>query len=249
MLILPAIDLRGGKCVRLSQGDFDREKIYGEDPVAVALQFQEEGAEWLHLVDLDGAKTGSPANSEIVREIIRRTNLRVEFGGGVRTLETASKLLDMGVTRVVIGTTVISNPTLARSLFNALGDKAVGGIDSRDGRVATAGWVDTSGEDAVDVAKRVESDGAKRIIFTDIARDGMLTGPNIEQLQRVSGAVKIPVIQSGGISSLEDIKVLANLPSPPEGVIVGRAIYEGKLTVGEALAAVRRNPEPDPFRG
>jgi len=241
MLILPAIDLRGGKCVRLAQGDFDREKIYDEDPIKVATSFQAEGAEWLHLIDLDGAKTGHPANLETVRRIAQETRLKIEFGGGVRTLEIARELLEAGVQRVVLGTAVISNPDLAKTIFQELGEQAVAGIDSRDGKVATAGWLDTSSDDAVDVAKRVERDGARRIIFTDIARDGMLTGPNLPQLRRIVQNVAIPVIQSGGISSLNDLKELAEMAEDaPEGVIVGRAIYEAKFTVAQALACQRR---------
>jgi phosphoribosylformimino-5-aminoimidazole carboxamide ribotide isomerase len=237
MLILPAIDLRGGKCVRLSQGDFDREKVYGEDPLAVARQFEADGAEWLHLVDLDGAKTGLPANLESVRRIASETGLKIEFGGGVRTLAIAQELLSAGIERVVVGTAVVSDPALAKSIFLALGERAVAGIDSRNGQVATAGWIDTSNDDAVSVAQRVEADGARRIIFTDIGRDGMLSGPNIEQLRRVSGAVGIPVIQSGGISGIDDLHTLWELGDDrPEGVIVGRAIYEGRLDLKAAFA-------------
>ena len=236
MLIIPAIDIRGGKCVRLAQGDFAQEKVYEEDPVRVAVEFEQNGAEWVHVVDLDGAKTGQPANLDVVERIVQTTTLKVEFGGGVRSLEVAAEILRRGVQRVVIGSKLAQDPELSASFFSRLGDQAVAGIDARDGKVASEGWVRESERAAKDLAVEAERMGARRIILTDIARDGMLTGPNLEFLLDVCGSVTIPVIQSGGIGSFDDLRALKDLgPRAPEGVIVGRAIYEGKIRLEDAL--------------
>lgn len=239
MLILPAIDLRGGKCVRLVQGDYSRETVYGEDPLDVAHQFEEEGARWIHIVDLDGARSGEPVNLPIVERIAKASKASLEFGGGVRSLEVARRVLAAGVKRVVIGTKLVSDPNFARGAFQELGDGVVAGIDARNGMVATDGWLETSETTAVGAAQRAEDMGARRLILTDIARDGMLTGPNVELLSQVMAAVRIPVIQSGGVSSIEDLEALARLgPAGPEGVIVGKAIYEGKFSVKQAVSAL-----------
>ncbi len=236
MLILPAIDLRGGYCVRLSQGDYARETIYDSDPVRVALDFEVQGGQFLHVVDLDGAKSGIPENLDAVRAIVRAVRMKVEVGGGVRSLESARALLDVGVARVVVGSKLVHDPELAHLLFTELGDRVVAGIDARDGKVAVSGWTETSSIDAVDLAEKMVSAGCRRIILTDIERDGMLTGPNLEFLEKVSAAVNIPIIQSGGIGSLDHIRQVAG--STAEGVIVGRALYEGKFLLHEAIAAV-----------
>lgn len=239
MLILPAIDLRGGKCVRLAQGDYAREKVYFDDAAEVAAGFESKGAKWLHVVDLDGAKTGIPENIEQVKRIVAQTQLKVEVGGGVRSLETAQRLLDAGVTRVVLGTQLIKEPEWAKEVFRTLGDKVVAGIDAREGKVAVQGWLQTSEVTATELAVGMVNAGARRIILTDIARDGMLTGPNLQLLADVVSATKAPIIQSGGISSLQDLIDLKALGvNAPEGVIVGRAIYEGRFTVAEALASI-----------
>lgn len=236
MLILPAIDLLGGRCVRLAQGDYGREKVYSEDPVATAQGFTDEGAEWLHLVDLDGAKSGDPTNLHLVEAIAHRTTLKIEFGGGVRNEETIARALSAGVTRVVLGSVLIKNPEFAAAAFGRFGEQIVAGIDAREGRVAVSGWLDTSEVSAADLAVAMAAKGAKRIILTDIARDGMLTGPNLDLLREVSAACGLPMIQSGGISSLEDLTTLSRMGAEaPEGVIVGRAIYEGKFSVKEAI--------------
>lgn len=240
MLILPAIDLRAGRCVRLAQGDYDRETIYGDDPLAVAQQFQDEGAEWLHLVDLDGARSGIPENLALVEEIATKTRLKVEFGGGLRDFATIQRALGGGVTRVVLGSVLIKEPGFAREVFAELGERVVAGIDARDGKVAVQGWLEASAVTAADLAVSMAAAGAKRIILTDIARDGMLTGPNLDLLRSVGQACGLPIIQSGGIASLGDIVGLLALgEDAPEGVITGRAIYEGRFTVREALASVR----------
>lgn len=235
MLILPAIDLRGGKAVRLAQGDFARETVYGDDPAEVAKGFRDAGAEWVHVVDLDGARTGAPAHWNQIEEIAT-TGLNVEVGGGVRSLEAARRFLNQGAARVVVGTRLVSNPDLAANFFEELGGRVVAGIDARDGMVHISGWEAGSNITAVDLAIRVAGQGAKRIILTDIARDGMQTGPNLELLREVTRATKLPIIQSGGIGSLAHIRELLALgEGMPEGVIVGRAIYEGSVDLAEAL--------------
>ena len=235
MLILPAIDLRGGQCVRLTQGDYSQEKVYDSDPVKVALDFQDEGAKWIHIVDLDGAKSGEPQNWEALKSVLRAVDCFVEVGGGVRSPETARRLLDLGATRVVVGTKLIDDPELAARMFAEFGERIVAGIDARNGQVAVSGWTEQSKTSAVDLAKRMQSQGAKRIILTDISKDGMLTGPNLALLDEVSESVEIPIIHSGGIGVLADLNLLYDRAKiRPEGVIVGRAIYEGRFSVKEA---------------
>ncbi len=236
MLILPAIDIRDGKCVRLAQGDYGREKVYDQDPVGVAARFESQGARWLHVVDLDGARAGSPPNLGIVERIAKTTSLKIEFGGGVRSLAIARRALELGVSRVVIGTKLVQDPELSRQLFAELGEAAVGGIDARSGQVATEGWTASSGFGASELARAAEAMGCRRLILTDIAQDGMLTGPNLGLLREVGRAVGIPIIQSGGISGPADLAALRDLGAEaPEGVIVGRAIYEGRLDLAAVL--------------
>jgi phosphoribosylformimino-5-aminoimidazole carboxamide ribotide isomerase len=202
----------------------------------MARKWEALGARRLHLVDLDGAKSGSPQNHQIVAEIARALSIPVQLGGGMRTRETIAQVLESGVERVIIGTKAIESPDWAREMFQEFGSRLILGLDARDGKVATAGWIETSGVEAVDFAKQAESWGCERIIFTDIARDGMLTGPNIEALEMVAAAVKIPVIASGGVHVAEDVnalKVVANV----EGVIVGKALYAGTATLPDFLAA------------
>jgi phosphoribosylformimino-5-aminoimidazole carboxamide ribotide isomerase len=239
MLILPAIDLRGGQCVRLTQGDYARECIYDSDPIRVAKEFQDQGAEWIHVVDLDGAKSGAPQNWESIEGIARSVNIPVEVGGGVRSIETVARLLECGVSRVVVGTKLVQDSELAGQMIGQFGDRIVAGIDAREGKVAVAGWIEQSSITAVDLAQRMEAQGVKRIILTDIAQDGMLTGPNLDLLRTVSESVGVPIIQSGGIGTLADLKLLYDIHRfRPEGVIIGRAIYEGKFTVREAVEFV-----------
>jgi phosphoribosylformimino-5-aminoimidazole carboxamide ribotide isomerase len=233
MLIIPSIDLRGGRTVRLLHGDYAKETVYDADPVRTAVSFQEQGAQVIHVVDLDGAKTGVPENLPMLERIFRAVSVTVEVGGGVRTLETAQRLLDAGAGRVVLGTALVSEPELAERIFAALGDRAVAGIDARGGKAAVAGWIDQSSVDALELARRMQNAGAARVIVTDIARDGALTGPNVEFLSSFIEALSIPVIASGGVSSLGDLSRLA--PTGAEGAIVGRALYEGKFTVREAV--------------
>lgn len=242
MIILPAIDLRGGKAVRLVQGDYGQETVYGDDPVAIARQFAEQGAEWIHIVDLDGAKSGRPeeAHLTILREIRDAVGVEIEFGGGIKDEDGLAAALRAGASRVVLGSAIVKDPAFARRTFVRLADRAVAGIDARDRRVAVHGWLETSDIDAVEMAVRVRDMGARRIVLTDIARDGMLTGPNLELLREVSEACGLPIVQSGGISSLQDLNELFSLDGAmPEGVITGKAVYEGRFTVAQAVAHVR----------
>ncbi|MBC8065953.1 MAG: 1-(5-phosphoribosyl)-5-[(5-phosphoribosylamino)methylideneamino]imidazole-4-carboxamide isomerase [Chlorobia bacterium] len=238
MLILPAIDIRGGKCVRLRQGDYAQETIYSEDPVAVARGFVEQGAEWIHIVDLDGAKAGQPVNLDIVEQIVKATSAKVELGGGIRNLETATQVLNRGIARVILGSRLVSNRAESADLFHALGDQAVAGIDARNGMVSVVGWTEDSELGSLDLARELEEAGARRFIVTDIATDGMLSGPNLAMLAEFSGALTGHVIASGGVSSLEDLKSINAIQPPIEGAIVGKAIYEGRLTVQQAIEAV-----------
>jgi phosphoribosylformimino-5-aminoimidazole carboxamide ribotide isomerase len=239
MVIFPAIDLRGGRCVRLVQGDFARETVYDDDPVAMALRFRAQGAEFLHVVDLDGAREGAPRNLEVVRRLAKETGLRLQVGGGVRSLEIARELLDAGVERVVAGSRLASDDEFAKTLFAELGERVVAGIDARGGVVAVQGWTQTSGVPATDLARRLQLLGARRLIVTDIATDGMLTGPNIAFLEEMLEAVAMPVIASGGVGSLEDLSTLARLqPKGLEGAIVGKALYEGRFLLSEAITSV-----------
>lgn len=239
MLILPAIDVRGGLCVRLIQGDYARERIYDSDPVRVAQAFSDQGAPLIHIVDLDGARAGEPQNSEVIKRIARAVSIPVEVGGGVRSTESARRLLDAGVARVVVGTKLVQDHEFAARLFDEFGDAIVAGIDARGGKVAVAGWRQQSDVQAVDLAKTMEALGARRVILTDIAQDGMLTGPNLGLLDAVSDAVRIPIIHSGGVASLADLELLYDKARRrPEGVIVGRAVYEGRFTVAQAVEMV-----------
>ncbi|MCA9190662.1 MAG: 1-(5-phosphoribosyl)-5-[(5-phosphoribosylamino)methylideneamino]imidazole-4-carboxamide isomerase [Planctomycetales bacterium] len=235
MQIWPAIDLLGGKCVRLQQGDYQRETVFADDPVAMAHHWKDQGTKYLHLVDLDGAKDGSQVNGEIIQRIVRETGLICQVGGGVRNDETIRRLLGIGLSRVIVGTRALREPTWFAAMADQFPGQLVLGIDARDGRVATDGWLETSQTLAIDLAKQIArlSSHIAGIVYTDIARDGMLTGPNFQQLAQMQAATSIPVIASGGVSSLDDIRQLASLNT--HAVIVGRSIYEGTLDLRAAL--------------
>lgn len=240
MQILPAIDLKGGKCVRLRQGEFTQVETYTEDPVKYALRWKQEGATRLHIVDLDGARIGMPQNHnlDVVRQILRRVQIPVQLGGGIRNAEVVERMLRIGVDRVILGTSVAQNDALARSVLMQYGDKIIIGIDAKDGFVAVSGWQERLNESAVMFAKRIVGLGAKRIIFTDISRDGMLGGVNLAAVQEMLNAVPVPVIASGGVGSLDDIRALAALNAPNlEGVIIGKALYAGTVSLAEAISA------------
>ena len=236
MEILPAIDVREGKCVRLLQGDYTRQIDYRDDPVAQALQFEQAGANWLHVVDLDGARAGSMKNRSVIEKIAAATNLKVQVGGGIRDERVAADLLGMGVTQVVIGTRALEEPDWFEKLVLDYPCKIVLGLDAREGKISTRGWTKTSAITAAELAEKVNDWPLAAIVYTDIARDGMLTGPNLEATRQLAENCRVPIIASGGVSSLNDIKQLARLPLL--GVIVGRALYEGKFTLPEALAVI-----------
>ncbi|MCW5940941.1 MAG: 1-(5-phosphoribosyl)-5-[(5-phosphoribosylamino)methylideneamino]imidazole-4-carboxamide isomerase [Fimbriimonadaceae bacterium] len=240
MVIFPAIDVRGGRCVRLTQGDYGRETIYAEDPVEQAHRFVDEGARWLHIVDLDGAREGRPVNVEPIRRIVREGGVPVQVGGGIRTLESADEWLAEGVSRVIVGTVLARDAGLAARFFERYGERVVAGIDARQGLVAVAGWREGTSEDTVTFARRMVSLGARRAIFTEIAVDGSLDGVAIEATRGLAEALRIPVIASGGVGSLADVVAVRELASVGvEGLIVGKALYEGRFRLADAIAATR----------
>lgn len=235
MELWPAIDLRGGKCVRLLQGDYARETVFGDDPLAMARQFVAGGARRLHIVDLDGAKAGTPVQAELVRRMVVAAGVPCQLGGGIRTLETAAAYLDAGVGRVVVGSVAIEDAALLQRLAETFPGRIVLGLDARGGRVAVRGWLDTSDVLAVDVARRHAGLPLAAVVYTDIATDGTLAGPNLESLAEMVAAVPLPVVASGGISSADDIRRVAALGAA--GCIVGRALYDRAVTLTEAVAA------------
>lgn len=243
--LYPAIDLLGGRCVRLYQGDYDQATTYGDDPAAQASAFCEAGAAWVHVVDLDAARSGSPANRDAVAAIAAvatAAGVAVQVGGGVRSVEAAEALFDLGVTRVVLGTAAIEDPGLVDGL--AARHRVAVGLDARGGEVAVRGWVASSGRTVVDLAHRFSDSGVDALVVTDIGRDGTLGGPDVGGLAMLLDEVAVPVLASGGVAELEDLRVLAALRSGVDparglgGAVVGRALYEGAFTVGEALAAL-----------
>lgn len=240
MYLLPAIDILGGKAVRLAKGDYSQVTVYNDDPVAQAHAFAEAGAEWVHVVDLDGARTGVPENAAIVERIVRETSLKVEIGGGIRTLDTLERLAGIGAARMVLGTALVNDPDLARAAVKLVGgDRLTAGIDAKDGEVAVSGWIEGSGVAATDLAAAMAQAGFVHLVYTDIARDGMQTGLDPQAYARMAEAFGRPVIASGGVASAADIRALASVASSIEGVITGRAIYEGTLTVADGVAACK----------
>ena len=239
MIIYPAIDLRGGRCVRLQQGDFARETVYADDPVEAAGRWAAEGAAWLHVVNLDGALGRSgEANLAALARIRRAVDLPIQFGGGLRSVEDVDRVLGLGVARVILGTVAIREPEVVREALARYGAERIAvGIDARDGRVAISGWVDVSEVEAVDLGRRMAALGVQRVVYTDVARDGMLTGPNVPATAALARETGLRVIASGGVSSLDDLEQLAaHAADGIDGVIVGMALYEGRLTLPEALA-------------
>lgn len=235
MEVWPAIDLRGGQCVRLQQGDYRRETVFGDDPVEVAQRWVSLGAKRLHLVDLDGARDGRPANLPSVAAIVSSAGVPCQLGGGIRNEQTITELLELGVQRVIIGTLAMEEPDWFRQMCRTYPQRLVLGIDARDGRVATRGWLQTSSVSAVELARMFASEPLAAIVYTDISRDGMLSGPNVAAISEMCAAVSLPVIASGGVSSREDIFQLAAIPAA--GCIIGRALYEGRLSLAEAMEA------------
>ncbi|HEX7231002.1 MAG TPA: 1-(5-phosphoribosyl)-5-[(5-phosphoribosylamino)methylideneamino]imidazole-4-carboxamide isomerase [Candidatus Binatia bacterium] len=238
MLIIPAVDLKDGRAVRLFQGKMDNETIYFENPVDAAKHWLHQGATFLHVVDVNGAVAGRSVHTREVSEICRLHGLSVELGGGLRSIEAIEAAFSLGVTRVVIGTAAYENPGFLRALCKEFPGKIVVGIDAREGKVAVRGWKETTASEAIDLAKRCEHDGASRIIYTDIGRDGTQHGVNLEETLKLARAVRIPIIASGGVATLDDIRKLLPLENDGvEGVIVGRALYAGAFDLKDAIKA------------
>jgi phosphoribosylformimino-5-aminoimidazole carboxamide ribotide isomerase len=235
MEIIPAIDLRGGRCVRLVQGRYDQETVFSDDPASMARHWEGIGAQRLHVVDLDGAREGGPRNLAVVEAICRAVEIPVELGGGMRTEEMARQALDAGVDRVILGTAALDR-NVAEQMIRALGESVVAGIDARDGLVAVEGWTDTTEVRALDLARELVSLGVQWVIFTDIARDGMLEGPNVAALREMVDGVEASIIASGGIKSIDDL--IAVRDAGAAGAIIGTALYRGQLDLKEALEAV-----------
>lgn len=237
MIIFPAIDIRGGRCVRLTEGRFDKETVFADNPVDMAVKWAAAGAEYLHVVDLDGALAGKSVNLEAVSRIAKTVSIPVQLGGGIRTLENIEQVLAAGVSRVILGSVAVRSPELVKEACRAFGDKIVVGIDARDGQAAVDGWEVSGGVGAEELAKKMAEAGVARIIYTDISRDGTLQGVNVAATAALAKAAGIPVIASGGVKSLEDITALkaANMDGGIEGVIVGKAIYTGAVDVAAAI--------------
>jgi phosphoribosylformimino-5-aminoimidazole carboxamide ribotide isomerase len=233
MLILPAIDLRNGKCVNLVQGRAEDETVFSDDPMGMAERWEAEGAEYLHLVDLDGAFEGSSANLHIVKKIVETVNIPVQLGGGIRTMERLDAVLALGVARAILGTAALKDPELVETACGKYGERIAVGIDAKDGMVATEGWLTVSQKSAVEFAREMEIRGIQTIVYTDIKSDGMLKGPNVEATQAIVDAVNSDVIGSGGVTSIADLKALKSVGA--SGAIIGRALYTGALELKTAL--------------
>ncbi|MDP8266703.1 MAG: 1-(5-phosphoribosyl)-5-[(5-phosphoribosylamino)methylideneamino]imidazole-4-carboxamide isomerase [Candidatus Aceula meridiana] len=242
MIIIPAIDIKNGKVVRLTQGKFDQETIYDQDPISVAKNWESQGAELIHIVDLDGAQTGEIANLDTILKIREAVKVPLEVGGGIRNTGTIDKLLNAGISRVILGTRAVEDPNFLSGILCEWDKQIAVSIDCANGKVTKKGWTETSDIDGKDLARQLANLELQTLIYTDIARDGVLVGPNIQGIKEMLSAINIPMIASGGISTLDDIKALASLNTPQLiGVIVGKALYEQKFTVKEAIAACSQN--------
>jgi len=237
MLILPAIDLKGGRCVRLLRGEADKETVFADDPVQVALKWRDQGAEYLHVVDLDGAFTGEPVHFDIVARIAKEAALPLEIGGGIRTRESIIRYLEAGVDRVIIGTRALESPEWLAALADEFPGRIAAGVDAREGRVAVRGWVQVSEITALELADRIKGMQLSAVIFTDISRDGTLEGPSIQSTRAFAEAVQLPVIASGGVGSIDDVSALLGLPIA--GIIIGRALYSGNISLPRAIQLAR----------
>ncbi len=238
MIILPAIDIKGGQCVRLYQGDYAQVTTYDADPVQVAQRWQSAGAGWLHVVDLDGAAAGHPVNVEVIKRIRAGTSLRIELGGGMRLLAHMQQMFDLGIDRVILGTVALTDRALLAETLARWGERIAVGLDARNGRVAIAGWRETSRVQAASLAVELSASGVQRFIYTDIARDGALKGPNLEGLRQIQQVITCPLIASGGVASLDDLRSLAALGI--EGTIVGKALYTGDVDLAKAIQEIER---------
>ncbi len=239
MILYPAIDLKDGQAVRLLHGDMDKTTVFNDNPAAQALEFVAAGCEWLHLVDLNGAFAGEPVNAAPVEEILKQCQVPAQLGGGIRDMATIERWLDKGLARVILGTVAVENPDLVREAARAFPGKVAVGIDARAGKVATKGWAEETDVDVTDLAKSFEDAGVAAIIYTDIMRDGAMKGPNIDATAALANAVSIPVIASGGVSSLDDLRALKSCGAPLNGAISGRALYDGAIDLSEALAVLK----------
>ncbi|WP_373499067.1 1-(5-phosphoribosyl)-5-[(5-phosphoribosylamino)methylideneamino]imidazole-4-carboxamide isomerase [Desulfococcus sp.] len=244
MIVIPAIDIKGGRCVRLEQGRMDRETVFGEDPAAMARRWAQDGAAMIHVVDLDGAVEKKPGNLASIQRILDAVTVPIQIGGGIRDMDTIRMYADIGVHRIILGTEAIRNPALVQEACTIYPGRIVVGIDARNGLVAIEGWTETTRTRAVDLARRFEDSGVAAVNFTDIHRDGMQTGPNIEATRELAESISIPVVASGGVSTLKDIQNLIPLePFGVIGVITGKALYAGTLDLKEAIALTRRYPD------
>jgi phosphoribosylformimino-5-aminoimidazole carboxamide ribotide isomerase len=233
MDIIPAVDIRGGKCVRLYQGDYSQETVFDEDVVTAALTWYSQGARWLHIVDLDGAIVGEPQNMDVVEEIMRQSSMLIELGGGIRQEEVAGTLLRQGVSRIILGTSAIENEELIEKLCQQHGDAIAVSLDARDGKIAIRGWQKDTVVEVLELSREMVDAGVKRFVYTDIKRDGTLTEPNFDMIDRLVGEADVPVIVAGGISKLEHLHKLKELGV--EGAIIGKALYTGDIDLGEAI--------------
>ena len=233
MEIIPAVDIKGGKCVRLYQGDYNQETVFDEDPVTAALTWYSQGARWLHIVDLDGAAAGEPKNTEVVGEIIKEAGLLIELGGGIRQEEVAEKLLRQGVSRLVLGTAAIENRELVKKLCQQFGEAIAVGLDARDGKMAIHGWQKNTVFEVLQLSHEMVDVGVRRFIYTDIRRDGTLTEPNFDMMKILIAETNVPVIVAGGISRLEHLRRIKQLGA--EGAVIGKALYTGDINLGEAI--------------
>ena len=243
MILYPAIDLKDGNAVRLLRGEMDQATVFNTDPAAQALAFQNAGCQWLHLVDLNGAFAGTPVNAAAVEAILASTTVPTQLGGGIRDMATIESWLDKGLARVILGTVAVEHPDLVHEAAMAFPGRVAVGIDARDGRVATKGWAEETDIMVTDLARRFEDAGVSAIIYTDINRDGAMQGPNIEATAALARAVTIPVIASGGVSSLEDLIALRDCGAALNGAISGRALYDGAIDLAQALTALAQ-PAP-----
>jgi len=235
--VIPAIDIRDGRCVRLEQGDYDRETVFGDDPVKMAVRWAALGAKRIHVVDLDGARDGSQANAEVVRRIVQTVDSAIQYGGGIRDIATLERTLESGVSRVVIGTAAVKDPQMLRDAVAVAGDHLIVSVDAREGLVSLQGWTESTDISALALIERLQGMGVQRVVYTDIMRDGVKGGPSFTMYDRLTAETSVKVIAAGGVSSIEDLRRLRE--AGVDGAIIGRALYRGELDLSEAIAAAR----------